>query len=84
MLTMRTCPGLPNHHGRVQIFEIHTKQMKDNKMMADDISIEELAGTLTGFWLLARHRNTYPFNGSLNFNDTMCNDAMLALTMTHL
>eukprot|EP00045_Choanoeca_perplexa_P011308 m.119347 g.119347 ORF g.119347 m.119347 type:complete len:755 (+) comp15586_c0_seq1:125-2389(+) len=35
--------SLPDHHGRVQIFQIHTKQMKDNKMLADDVVIDELA-----------------------------------------
>lgn len=35
--------GLPDQNGRLQIFEIHTKQMKDNSMLADDVDLEELA-----------------------------------------
>lgn len=36
--------GLPDENGRKQIFLIHTKQMRENKMLADDVDIDELAG----------------------------------------
>lgn len=36
--------GLPDTAGRQQIFSIHTKQMRENKMMANDVDIKELAG----------------------------------------
>eukprot|EP00475_Leptophrys_vorax_P038047 TRINITY_DN6634_c0_g1_i1.p1 TRINITY_DN6634_c0_g1~~TRINITY_DN6634_c0_g1_i1.p1 ORF type:complete len:748 (-),score=227.50 TRINITY_DN6634_c0_g1_i1:58-2301(-) len=35
--------SLPDEYGRVQIFNIHTSQLKDNGALADDVSIEELA-----------------------------------------
>ncbi|ELP93826.1 vesicle-fusing ATPase, putative [Entamoeba invadens IP1] len=41
--------GLPDEHGRVQILNIHTKKMRDNKMVGDDVSIEELAKRTKNF-----------------------------------
>ena len=35
--------GLPDEKGRVQILEIHTRKMKDNQLLADDVSLEKLA-----------------------------------------
>jgi len=35
--------GLPEHAGRVQIFEIHTRQMAKNNLLASDIEYEKLA-----------------------------------------
>jgi vesicle-fusing ATPase len=35
--------GLPNEEGRVEIFRIHTKGMRENGVMADDVHLEELA-----------------------------------------
>lgn len=35
--------GLPDEPGRRQIFVIHTKQMIENKMVADDVDLDELA-----------------------------------------
>lgn len=35
--------GLPDVAGRLQIFKIHTKRMKDNGMMAPDVNLEILA-----------------------------------------
>jgi len=35
--------GLPDESGRLQILKIHTKHMRDNKMMGDDVSLEQLA-----------------------------------------
>ena len=38
--------GLPKEKGRIQILNIHTNTMKENKKLASDVNIEELA-TLT-------------------------------------
>lgn len=38
--------SLPDEHGRGQILKIHTSKMKENKVMADDVDLAELA-TLT-------------------------------------
>ena len=35
--------GLPDLHGRNQIFEIHTRTMRQHGKLADDVNIEELA-----------------------------------------
>jgi vesicle-fusing ATPase len=35
--------SLPDEAGRVQIFRIHTKHLKENEALADDVNIEELA-----------------------------------------
>lgn len=35
--------GLPDEHGRKQIFEIHTRQMKKNNLLGSDVSIDELS-----------------------------------------
>ena len=36
--------GLPDTPGRTQIFTIHTKNMRENNMLAEDVDIKELAG----------------------------------------
>lgn len=35
--------GLPDEEGRVEIFRIHTRGMRENNIMATDVSLEELA-----------------------------------------
>ncbi|EPY28717.1 vesicle-fusing ATPase [Strigomonas culicis] len=35
--------GLPDEPGRFEIFRIHTRGMRDNKVMASDVNLEELA-----------------------------------------
>lgn len=35
--------GLPDISGRIQIFQIHTKLMSQNKLLADDVDILKLA-----------------------------------------
>lgn len=35
--------GLPDEKGRIQILNIHTARMRDNKLLADDVIIAELA-----------------------------------------
>lgn len=35
--------SLPDEHGRQQILKIHTAKMKENKMMAEDVSLDTLA-----------------------------------------
>jgi len=41
--------GLPDEAGRRQIFVIHTKQMFENKMVADDVDLDELASLSKNF-----------------------------------
>ncbi|EGD76359.1 vesicle-fusing ATPase [Salpingoeca rosetta] len=41
--------GLPDTVGREQIFNIHTKKMRENKMLAEDVNIKELAGATKNF-----------------------------------
>jgi len=41
--------GLPDEKGRVQIFNIHTANMRNNKIMAPDVSIPELAAHTKNF-----------------------------------
>ena len=35
--------GLPDERGRLQIFEIHTKNMKKNNLLASDVDLHLLA-----------------------------------------
>lgn len=35
--------GLPDERGRLQIFEIHTKNMKKNNLLANDVDLNYLA-----------------------------------------
>ena len=35
--------GLPDEKGRLQIFNIHTKKMRENKVLDDDVDLAELA-----------------------------------------
>jgi len=35
--------GLPNEKGRLQIFNIHTKKMRENKVLDDDVDLAQLA-----------------------------------------
>ncbi len=41
--------GLPDEKGRVQILGIHTQQMRDNKKLASDVSLETLASRTKNF-----------------------------------
>jgi hypothetical protein len=54
--------GLPDEHGRVQIFTIHMKQMRENKMLGDDVDIKELAGVVSPM------TTVMPFPPRLNFS----------------
>ena len=59
--------GLPNEHGRVQIFNIHTKKMRQNNLLDSDVIIEELAHrtkNYTGAEIagLVQSANTFGFN----------------------
>jgi len=42
-LEVQLCINLPNEKGRVQIFNIHTRKLRESGGMAPDVSIEELA-----------------------------------------
>jgi vesicle-fusing ATPase len=35
--------GLPDEHGRLQIFNIHTSKMRENGFLADDVDVDNLA-----------------------------------------
>jgi len=35
--------GLPDEPGRLQILNIHTKKMRENKILEDDVDLKELA-----------------------------------------
>ena len=35
--------GLPDYKGRLQVFQIKTKNQRENNLLADDVSLEELA-----------------------------------------
>jgi hypothetical protein len=41
--------SLPDEAGRVQILNIHTSRMKENKVMAADVDVNELAGLTKNF-----------------------------------
>ena len=41
--------GLPREDGRVQILNIHTNVMKQNKKLADDVNMAELAALTKNF-----------------------------------
>ena len=40
---------MPDEAGRLQIFKIHTKKMKENKKLADDMDLAELARRAQNF-----------------------------------
>lgn len=42
-------PGLPDEHGRVQILNIHTAKIRENKKLAQDVDIDELAAETKNF-----------------------------------
>ena len=41
--------SLPDEAGRIQILNIHTSKMKDNKVMAPDVDVTELASLTKNF-----------------------------------
>jgi len=41
--------SLPDEHGRVQILNIHTAQIKENGKLGEDVNISELAQKTTNF-----------------------------------
>eukprot|EP00056_Hartaetosiga_gracilis_P003950 m.69745 g.69745 ORF g.69745 m.69745 type:complete len:768 (+) comp11645_c0_seq1:143-2446(+) len=41
--------GLPDEYGRKQIFSIHTQTMRENKKLAEDVDMEELAAMSKNF-----------------------------------
>lgn len=41
--------GLPNEHGRLQIFNIHTARMRDFKKLNSDVDLKELAALTKNF-----------------------------------
>uniref|UniRef100_A0A8C9J9D2 Vesicle-fusing ATPase n=1 Tax=Piliocolobus tephrosceles TaxID=591936 RepID=A0A8C9J9D2_9PRIM len=66
--------SLPNKEGRVQIFNIHTKNMKDSNKLSPDVNILELAEktpNYSGAEIEGLVRNTvsYAFERHINFND---------------
>ncbi|KAH0288706.1 AAA-domain-containing protein [Aureobasidium namibiae CBS 147.97] len=41
--------SLPDEHGRTQILKIHTTKMRENKVMGDDVNLQELAQLTRNF-----------------------------------
>ena len=41
--------GLPDEHGRLQILDIHIEKIRDNKKLAPDVHMEELAANTKNF-----------------------------------
>jgi vesicle-fusing ATPase len=41
--------SLPDEKGRIQILDIHTSKMRNNKVLDDDVDIEELASLTKNF-----------------------------------
>ena len=35
--------GIPNEAGRLQILKIHTKQLREDKLLAKNVDLEEIA-----------------------------------------
>jgi vesicle-fusing ATPase len=59
--------SLPDEAGRIQILNIHTSKMKDNKVMAPDVDVTELASLTKNFsgaelQGLVRSATTFAFN----------------------
>lgn len=41
--------GLPEYHGRQQIFEIHTRKMRENGLLDESVSIDHLASVTKNY-----------------------------------
>ncbi|SCL98005.1 N-ethylmaleimide-sensitive fusion protein, putative [Plasmodium chabaudi adami] len=66
--------SLPNKEGRIQILNIHTKNMRQNNKLNKDVNIEELAERTPNFSGaeiegLVRNTVSYAFERHINFND---------------
>ncbi|VEV54928.1 N-ethylmaleimide-sensitive fusion protein, putative [Plasmodium vinckei vinckei] len=66
--------SLPNKEGRIQILNIHTKNMRQNNKLSKDVNIEELAEKTPNFSGaeiegLVRNTVSYAFERHINFND---------------
>ena len=66
--------GLPDEPGRVEIFRIHTRGMRENKVMADDVSLEELAAQTKNFSGaeiegVVRSATSHAFNRHIDFEN---------------
>lgn len=66
--------SLPDQPGRVQIFEIHTKNMRKNGVLSDDVSLEWLASqtkNYTGAEIesVVKSANSFALNRQLNLMD---------------
>ncbi|KAI4839047.1 putative N-ethylmaleimide-sensitive fusion protein [Plasmodium brasilianum] len=66
--------SLPNKEGRVQILNIHTKNMRNSNKLSPDVNIEELAEKTPNFSGaeiegLVRNTVSYAFERHINFND---------------
>ena len=65
--------GLPNEEGRVEIFRIHTRGMRDNKAIAADVDLEDLAKQTKNFSGaeiegVVRSATAYAFNRHIDFD----------------
>ncbi len=66
--------GLPDEHGRKQIFEIHTQTMRDNGFICDDVNFDTLAQmteNLTGAEIesLVREATSYAMGVIVDINN---------------
>ncbi|SCP04352.1 N-ethylmaleimide-sensitive fusion protein, putative [Plasmodium ovale] len=66
--------SLPNKEGRIQILNIHTKNMRKSNKLSPDVNIEELAEKTPNFSGaeiegLVRNTVSYAFERHINFND---------------
>jgi len=66
--------GLPDEEGRQQIFRIHTKSMRDNKMITKDVDLNALAAQTKNYsgaeikGVITRASN-FALNRQINMND---------------
>jgi vesicle-fusing ATPase len=69
--------SLPDEAGRIQILNIHTSKMKDNKVMAPDVDVTELASLTKNFsgaelQGLVRSATTFDFGQCQRYADHSC------------
>lgn len=66
--------GLPNEFGRKQIFEIHTRSMRDNNLLEPDVNIDYLAENTINYTgaeieAVVRSATSYALFKDVNLND---------------
>ena len=66
--------GLPDEIGRMQILQIHTRVMKQNGYLADDVSLAEIAKSIKNYSGaeiagLVKSASSFALNGNIDIND---------------